>query len=223
MSLLSAVRGLLVRTYRVRGVPDELSPFVIGDRGLARLYRSDPRVREVEDSFGCGAKTLVRDTPAGVAACIYFPDEMIRRLEHYPPQRGLNPWNFDAFATFVEEIDHLVVLAARESAHRPVSLFELELHANVSKYLVVGRFLAGGRPVDPGQRVELMRRLFDEEHFDRSDAEAFARYRGAARWAVRLLNALTQRSPRERLECLRAFHRGGLVEKLQLVRELGRP
>ena len=63
-----------------------------------------------------GARTLVRETREGLRACIYYPDGMIRRLELFPPQRGLGDENVDAFADLVEELDHLLLLAERSAA-----------------------------------------------------------------------------------------------------------
>ena len=83
----------------------------------------------------------MRHSENELRASIYFPDPMIRLLERHPPQRGLGTVNVDAFATLVEEIDHLLLIAERSRMGRPVTLFELELHANVSKYLVGARFL----------------------------------------------------------------------------------
>jgi hypothetical protein len=219
-SLLDAVRGLLERTYRIRSGVSDLGPFVIGDAGYRALYGAGRGARVVTSADGEGARTLVRDTKDGVAACIYFPDAMIRQLEAHPPQRGVHADNLAPFATFVEEIDHLLVVAERSLGRRPVSLFELELHANVSKYLVAARFLAGvaGR-LGPGRRVWLRARLFDDVDFCDDDPAVRERYRDAARWAIRLLDALPDEPPR-RIEVLRRFHAANAPDKLRLISAL---
>jgi hypothetical protein len=220
-SLLDAVRGLLERTYRMRSAVGDLGDFVIGDAGYDALYHRDRDARAVPSADGQGAKTLVRDTADGVAACIYFPDAMIRRLEAYPPQWGVQAENLAAFATFVEEIDHLLVIAERSLGQRPVSLFELELHANVSKYLVLARFVAGasGR-LRPERRFWLRRRLFDDVRFCDEDPGVRARYRDAARWAVRLLDGLSALAPGRGIEVLRRFHAAPVPAKLRLISDL---
>ena len=95
-----------------------------------------------------GARTLVRETDEGLRASIYYPDRLIRVLEQHPPQHGLCDANVDAFATLVEELDHFLMIVARARSGRPLTLFELELHANVSKHLVLSRFLAGAEVVE---------------------------------------------------------------------------
>jgi hypothetical protein len=216
--LLEVVHGLLARTYRLCTGLRELGPFVIGDRGLRELYGHSPDAVAAGSGVEGGARTLVRETNDGVAACIYFPDAMIERLEAFPPQRGLGEENLIPFATFVEEIDHLLVLAERSLASRPVTLFELELHANVSKYLVLARFLAGREPrLDEGRRRWLRRSLFDAVRYRDEDLRDRERYREAARVAVRLLDGLRNLDPATSVHRLRRFHAADLPAKLRLV------
>jgi hypothetical protein len=145
---------------------------------------------------------------------------LIRRLESEPPERGIRDSNVDAFATFVEELDHLLVLAERASQSRPLTLFELELHANVSKHLVLSRFLARSlRKLGAGERAWLRRHLFGGE-LREDDPELRTRYRDAAAWALRLLEALEGISSERRVETLRRFHALPAAEKIELIGRL---
>jgi hypothetical protein len=221
-TLLDGVRGLLVRTYGIGGSLPELGTFIIGHRGLRQFYAAGGPARAAGSAGGCGARTLVRETADGVRACIFFPDELIRTLEAHPPQYGLREENVEAFAVFVEEIDHLLVIAERAAQDRPVSLFELELHADVSKHLVLSRFLAGGaRRLSEGGRSWLRERLFDADRSWDGDPDSRERYRAAARWAVRLIETLAVLSPPARLAALRRFHAADGGGKLELIRRLG--
>jgi len=219
-SLLEAVRGLLERTYRLRTASLDLASFVIGDEGYRRIYAARPEVKRV-GTRGGEARTLVREGPGGLRARVYYPDELIRALERHPPQRGVHEANVDGFATLVEELDHLLCIADRAVLGRPLSLFELELHANVSKYLVLARFLAGaGRPLSSSTRAWLRFHLFDKVRYRDEDAGVEARYRDAARWAVRLIDAIGRMPPRSRVEALRAFHDAGPNGKVGLIERL---
>jgi hypothetical protein len=223
VSLLESIRGLLQRTYRIRSGLSDLAPFVIGDEGYSRLYVEAGGRREVPTAGARGARTLVRETGEGVAACIYFPDGLIRGLETHPPQHGLDERNVDAFADFVEEIDHLLVIAERSRQGRPISLFELELHADVSKYLVLARFLAGrsGR-LGPASRIWLRRRLFEADRGLDEDPASRDRYRDAARWAVGFLRNTDSLAPVSRIAALRRFHAADATGKLELIARLVR-
>jgi hypothetical protein len=219
-SLLDTVHGLLARTYGLLPAVGDPARFVIGDRGYRCLYGVD----QTAAGSGCGdgARLLVRETADCVRVALYYPDALIRRLESYPPQYGVGDENVDAFAVLVEELDHLLVVAERASERRPVSLFELELHANVSKYLVLSRFLAGrARRVGPEVKLWLRERLFSRVRYCDDDPSARQRYRDAARWAVRFLDGLSFLDPAARLQALRAFHRASSSDKVRAIAALG--
>jgi hypothetical protein len=219
-SLLEGVQGLLERTYGMRTGVDA-ARFVIGDRGL-RLFFGEG-AREVRSGAERGARTLVREAgDGGLRAAIYFPDGMIRRLEAHPPQRGLGEANVDAFAALVEEVDHLLCLVDAARRERPVSLLELELHADVSKALVLSRFLAGSvpRPLDAARRTWLRYHLFHKGEWAGEDEGERSRYREAARWALRFLDALEHCRPSTRLQALRRFHAATGPGKRELIGSL---
>jgi hypothetical protein len=215
-SLLHGVQGLLERTYGMRTRLDA-ARFVIGDLGYRTFYveiRSGGPER--------GARTLLRETGEGVRAAIYYPDRMIAALEKHPPHRGLIEANVDAFAALVEELDHLLCIAEAAERARPVSLLELELHADVSKALVLSRFLAGreARPLDPERRTWLRYHLFHKgEWVGETEAER-ARYREAARLALRFLDAVERLQPETRLRVLRTFHAASGTGKRELIQRL---
>ena len=222
-SLLESVRGLIERTYRIRSGLREIGPFVIGDLGLRRLYASSRGGHDIGSADGQGARTLVRETERGVVACIYFPDAMIRQLEAYPPQCGVREENQAAFSTFVEEVDHLLVFAERSLRELPVSLFELELHANVSKYFVLARFLAGSSShLRDDRPIWQRRRLFDDVRFCDDDSEVRRRYHDAARWTVQFIDGLSALDPVAGVAALRRFHAVGVAEKLRMISGIGR-
>jgi len=217
--LLELVRRLIERTYGMRAGLGDLGPFIIGDDGWNRLY-AERSADGTGSAQGDGARTLLRQTPEGLAACVYFPDAMIRRLEAHPPQRGLSARNLPACATFVEEIDHLLFVAERFRHGRPVSLFEMELHANVTKHLVLARLLAGGRArLTAPERLWLRGRLYGGRFTD-PDREVRQRYDDARRYAVRLIDGLARRPAAARLGLLRRFHDHDTADKVRLIERL---
>jgi hypothetical protein len=221
VSLLECVYRLLHRTYRMRAQV-EVARFVIGDLGYRRLYGTAGRAEGPAARAGYGARTLVRETEDGLRVSVYYPDALIRALEAEPPQRGLTEGNAAPFAVLVEELDHLLCLADGAVKGQPLSLFELELHADVSKYLVLARFLGAARGrLTPPERVWLRDQLFETSGFCDEDPAVRTRYRDAARWAVRLLDGLERVEPRARIELLREFHDRTATGKLGLIARLG--
>jgi hypothetical protein len=207
--------GLLRRTYALEAPLLPIGRYVIGDLGLRSLYPEG--AQEVRSQAGAGARLLVRETGAGLRACIYYPDAMILCLEDKPPQSGLDDDNVDAFAVLVEELDHLLMTAERAYAGRGVSLLELELQANVSKDLVLSRFLARrGNRLDPERRAWLRHHLFHARRYTDSDAAVRQRYDDASRFALRFLTSLERKPVAKRLSRLRRFHRAPLSEKIEL-------
>ena len=231
-SLLESLQGLIERTYRMVTGVREIGRFVIGDEGYRRLYTAGggaasrapgPPPPAAAGAAGGGARVLVRDGPTGVAARIYYPDILIQTLETHPPTRGLGEPNVDPFAVFVEELDHFLLIAERTRRGRPVSLLELEMHANVTKYLVCALFLSrsskaprGGRAAAE-DRLWLRWHLFEKAEFNEPDPEVQTRYRDAARYAHRFLDRLdAEPTAPARLARLRAFHDSSPQQKLQL-------
>lgn len=215
-SLLESLFGLLRRTYALEAPLLPIASYVIGDAGLRTLYPKGEH--EARSATGAGARLLVRDTDSGIRACIYYPDEMIRRLEQRPPHRGLDDDNVEAFAVLVEEIDHFLVTAERAHAGRGVSLLELELQANISKDLVLSRFLIRrGYRLDRDRRAWLRSHLFHGRAYCDQDPPTRRRYEEASRFALRFLLAMPRQSREDRLTILRRFHRASLAGKLELL------
>jgi hypothetical protein len=162
------------------------------------------------------ARTLVRQEGEELRLTLYYPDSLVKHLEHHPPLRALDERNVDAFAVFVEELDHLLHIAHRQRAGQPFTLLELEWQANVTKAEVVRHLLArrlAPRPLGESEERWVRFHLFDKHEFAEEDAEVLARYREAARLARRTLDLLGPLSPAERLASLRDFARRSFAEK----------
>jgi hypothetical protein len=147
VSLLERLQGIIERTYRMSTGIEEIGRFVLGDDGYRRVYGSVDPVQKVLAAGWAepGPRLLLRHEGEGFRAAIYYPDRLVGRLETRPPTSGLDEENIDDFAAFVEELDHLLCVAARLRERRPFTLLELELHANVTKYFVAALFLGAAR------------------------------------------------------------------------------
>ena len=120
---------------------------------------------------------------------VYVAPRILLLLEADPPWRRLTSRNLDPFCTAVEGVSHFLFLLARYAEDRSVSQLELELQAEVDKFLLCSLMLER-------QKEWLARRLLSTTLFDRYrllpglDDEAAARYHLANRLALQFCRTL---------------------------------
>src|SRR2546422_7095992 len=200
-SRVDVLKSLIERTYGIPAVIGDLAPFIVGDQGY-RMFYAEPG----QESEEAGARILVRDMGKPLRAALYCPDSLVRHLETFNPLKGLGDVNIEAFAVLVEEIDHILTLASRASERRPISLLELEHHANITKYLAVMHFLGkqtGRRRVAEPLRQWARHHLF--EGYSGKQGAAERRYKEAARLPRQDLRNFETPAPRGRRGEIRAL------------------
>jgi hypothetical protein len=204
VSILSRLQLGLEALYRVR-TNLRVDAFVIdeeqrGHAGVARAPREQLLVREEAGELGLG---------------LYIDGAALANLERNDPSRRLDDANFADFCVALEGVSHFVYLALCAAGHRRVTALELELQAEVDKFVCC--VLLQGR--DPGLRG----RLFADVRFaDDLDADERDRYRAANAEAARYAAGLERRFVREArvpdmLAETRAFYRLDLEGKRALI------
>jgi hypothetical protein len=153
--------------------------FLITDRRLARGLESDSDVRD------CHEKLLVREHEDGddLDVGLYLDPEIVDVIRRNDPLRSLNDGNLWEFWIALEGVSHFLYLVWNARHRREVSLFELELQAEVDKF-AAAVFLLGGQH---NLRVprNIYDRLFGEPGFDhRLAGPELRRYRDANRYAA---------------------------------------
>jgi hypothetical protein len=195
-------------------------------RGLEQLYRieTDLDVRDfvidekTRDQIGVGRaareQLLVSETDGQVHLALFVDDEALSNLSANDPRRRLDGNNFQDFLLTVEGVSHFVFVAWRARRGRPVSAFELELQAEVDKYVTC--VLMGG-----GER--LVARLFDEwtlaPGMDAEERERYLVANSNARCYARSLEGrfVLRGEMLGMIEELRRFYRMGASEKLSAI------
>ncbi|HET6277450.1 MAG TPA: hypothetical protein VFG08_01555 [Candidatus Polarisedimenticolia bacterium] len=213
--LVQTLKSIIERSYGLPEVIGDVAPFIVGDRGYSTLYGSGPASGT---EAGAGARVMVRRDGEQLRAALYYPDALVRHLERFNPLLGIGDENIDAFATLVEELDHLVLLAGRAAAGRPASLLELEYHAGVTKYLMVLHFLS--RQTRRWKLSEPYRRwarhhLFEKYAGGRDDDAV--RYRDAALLARRYVLYLEGLSVPQRVAELRELEQRSFADTRSLI------
>ena len=150
---------------------------------------------------------------------LFLDPEALANLERHDPGRRLDDRNFADFCVAVEGVSHFVYLALRASDDRQVSALELELQAEVDKFVCCALLVGGGASASR-RMAGLRRRLYDEVAFAPDlDADEHDRYRAANAEARRYASRLDTRyvAPDRvpaMLDELRWFYRLGLDAKL---------
>lgn len=196
-------------------------------RGLEKFYGLE-QAPGVEDFLRLGAKSsreqlLVQDSADGIYVAVMFPADQI-------PQEPLRP--SDDWTQLIEAVSHFLFLAERARVELPTTHLELELQAEIDKFVVLlptleatkhpsveGLCIGGRRRVSLEALRDLHRYLYEDVSFLHSiETDHGQRYRLAnqlaAQYVFRLLDGGNPKSWQERL---RAFYRAGQAEKISLV------
>ena len=207
---LAELQGALAEIYDLPATPD-VRDFLLTDRaclaGLGSARATDEQLLLAEDG----------DT---LSMALYLDSEVLRRLADRDPHAALTHENLADYLTAAEGVSHFVYVAWNTGFDKPVTLLELELQAEVDKYVLCAWLLseqnAGRFP------RELHRALFDRTRVDPvAAAGRESLYRTASRYAARfcrrmasLLDRRRQGAMRDALAELRRFYRWGNARKL---------
>src|SRR5215469_4343413 len=222
--LLSRLQSLIADIYDVR-VAHDVYDFLVTDRThLPAAARG-----------GTAEEELIVAQPDGgdeVALSLYLDPALLGRLAREDPLVRLHAGNVGDWWTALEGVSHFLYLAWNAGHDKPVSLLELEMQAEVDKYVASYWLLRRQFP----QRfpAELRRVLFARTRVDpRVDAERAQVYREASRYADRFCGRLEQTLARSQggpgegngdgavLAELRRFYRLTHARKRALIDAMG--
>lgn len=140
---------------------------------------------------------------------LFLDEDVLKRLAEDNPLQGLHDGNLADFTLALEGVSHFLYVAWSAEAGHPVSQLELELQAEVDKFVVGGDLLARQRHKQSLRALH--RRLFDRlELLPQVDPDGQRRYREAHDRAARYCNRLASQaatSDRELTRELRRFYR----------------
>jgi hypothetical protein len=209
--LLSRLQDLIGGIYDV-SIAHDVYDFLVTDRGrLPHAARSGTADEEL----------LVAQPLAGsdeVVMSLYLDPALLQRLAREDPLVCLHAGNVADCWTALEGVSHFLYLAWNAGHDRPVSLLELEMQAEVDKYVASYWLL---RRQFPGRfPTELRRMLFERTRIDPSLTQARAGlYREASRYAEKFCRRLEQTLSRAQG---REAHGGGKSEVLAELRRFYR-
>lgn len=207
VSVLSRLQLGLETLYRVDTQLD-VEAFVVDERERGEsLPEAEHRPRE---------QLLVAQKDGEVSLGLFLDAAAIANLERHDPLQGLSDTNFGDLCLAVEGVSHFIYVALRAARDRPVTALELELQAEVDKFVVCLLL----QDLQARGTADLRRRLYDDVTLaDDLHATERERYQTANDEARRYAESLDRRYIRggkvpDMLAELRGFYRLGLDGKL---------
>ena len=196
------------------------------EHSVGEFMVSDPELVSAIEGDGARdipEKLLVRENGDQLDLALYIDQAVLGRLESANPTRELHRGNLSDYLVLLEGVSHFVYLTFNASRERPVTLLELELQAEVDKFVATlfqfGR-QAGGR-IPRGLRALLFEDVDFDEQLDDTGRE---RYETANRLASKYCLGLEQRflerrNVRDLVDVIRRFYRLPQEEKLRAAHE----
>lgn len=211
--MLGELQNLLADIYQV-DCGHRVVDFLITDRALAGHIGQQLLSRGVEETV------LVAEESDGVRLSVYLDRALLSRLAQRDPLNQLKADQFADLATVLEGISHFNYLVWNAGQNRQVTLLELELQAEVDKF--VATILLALKQGDYELARQLHRWLFDEVRFQPSlSSDQRLRYETANDYAARFCHHIFDRIGSDAgLQQLRDFYRLTQTEKISHIHSL---
>jgi hypothetical protein len=206
--LVRKLEAMLHELYALE-VVYAVSDFLITDPDLA--HRLDSGGRKVDE------KLLIAEANGEADVALYLEHELLERLARHDPLTRLDGDNLADFWAALEGVSHFTYYAWNAVRDKSVSLFELELQAEVDKYVTTSCLLREQNGREPDG---LHAWLFDSPRLsDELDAPERERYRLANRYAARYCRRLPAflESDGSAQRDLRHFYRLSQTSKLAYI------
>ena len=185
--LLADLQNLLAGLYAI-DVDEDVLDYV--DTDAAGLGAAG----YLDDARDAPEQLLIEEGEGEVGLALYLDPALLARLEALDPRRELCGRNLADFCTAVEGVSHFNYVAWNAARDKAVTLLELEMQAEIDKYL--GARILLGRQDARDLEGALFAHLFDEPAFDAAlPPAALERYRDANRFAGRYCRSLAARFP----------------------------
>lgn len=180
--MLDKMQQRLERIYEVQAGLD-VHDFLITDHEFVAHMDEHHGLRQSPE------KLLVSQDDEHLDVSLYIKQDIIDLLHSDDPMVNLHEGNICAYLIALEGVSHLIYLAWNARYERSISLFELELQAEVDKYIFTMILLANQQDYDlpPG----LLNRLFLQHTYASDmDSEEKDRYERANYYAYHYCKSL---------------------------------
>ena len=161
----------------------DIRKFLVTDAGVARAISGGDTLTQSGESL------LLCEDEDGLALSLYLDEAILKRLKAHDPAAALRSGLLDDLCKVIEGLSHFNYVAWRASRDRSVTLLELELQAEVDKFVSTMQLAREER--DSELMNVLHGRLFDNARFhDHLSRRQLERYRAASEYAARFCRSL---------------------------------
>ncbi len=172
---LYPLQRLLERIYAIE-IGYQVDDFLVTDPDWVAQVDASPDARLIKE------KLLIMQQDDALDLALFLDPEVIACLTKHDPFEALHDENLQAFLLALEGVSHFLYLGWHAGLDRNVTLLELELQAEVDKYVstlsLIRKQFKGRIP------RELRAQLFDRCVYDKRLKEAqLTRYKDANRYA----------------------------------------
>lgn len=185
--LLTTLQQQLASFYETP-IAYDVADFLITDAETANILSAADDQRENHE------RLLVRQEEDMLEISLYVDQEILAQLNDDDPYATLHAGNLNAFLIALEGVSHFHYLSWNATHGRTVTLLELELQAEVDKYVTTAQIIADQEGTD--SRAGLHQQLFERiaYHTDLNEGE-LARYKAANYYAAKYCQSLKQEYP----------------------------
>lgn len=198
--------------------PWDIGDFLLTDRAAAQRLATSADLHETPETL------LLHQDGETLSLSLFLDAELLARLTEGPPPAAIDARYLDDLSAAIEGVSHFLYLVWNAGHARPVTQLELELQAEVDKF--VTWMLLLDRPPHPVHGRGLWRWLFERFRLrDGLSAGQRRRYleanRLAARYCAQLVERLRRQSHEQLLPELRRFYRMPQARKIHYIESLG--
>jgi hypothetical protein len=215
--LLTELQTLLTSFYDV-ALADDVNDFLVTDAELLDRLTRGAHGRDIDE------KLILIEEQEALDLALYIDRAVLDRLAGGNPCRSLNRSNLADFLTALEGVSHFSYVAWSAAQDRPVTLLELEVQAEVDKYVTTRRLVT--RQGADSLGAPILSCLFEQPVLAAGlSSDEQRRYRDAAHLAALYCASLEARFPAgepvpDMVRELRDFYRMPQGRKVSRIRAL---
>jgi hypothetical protein len=191
----------------------DVRDFLVTDQTLAKIMGGDALIPNTDESV------LVAEDEDGMALSVYLDSQMLGRLDRDNPMEALKAPRLNDLWTVLEGISHFNYLVWSAGRDRTVTLLELEMQAEVDKFISTWLMAQDQDECDFANRLHGW--LFDSVRFRPAlSVDEHRRYKTANDYAARFCHGLMKRfrnNCHRTMRELRLFYRLKQTDKISHI------